>query len=143
MIKYWCLIHPLFFWQSISKCCPHDKQPCTKKLLWTVRSYQKSDFLGRVNVLSPALHWRRKNALLSDDASFKGILSTSCVIFSYPKLLSISVLTFIKWRLTPSYVAKDTKKTQNFRYQNYCPDDNIQICSYGLLCEHILSMRTV
>ena len=30
---------------------------------------------------------------------FKGILSTSCVIFSYPKLLSISVLTFIKWRL--------------------------------------------
>jgi hypothetical protein len=27
---------------------------------------------------------------------FKGILSTSCVIFSYPKLLSISVLTFIK-----------------------------------------------
>jgi hypothetical protein len=34
-------------------------------------------------------------------------LSTSCVIFSYPKLLSISVMTFIKWRLTPSYVAKD------------------------------------
>jgi hypothetical protein len=29
----------------------------------------------------------------------KGILSTSCVIFSYPKLLSISVLTFIKLRL--------------------------------------------
>ena len=73
----------------------------------------------------------------------KGILSTSCVIFSYPKLLSISVLTFIKWRLTPSYVATDTKKTQNYRYQNYCPDDNIQICSYGLLCEHVLSMRTV
>jgi hypothetical protein len=40
--------------------------------------------------------------------TFKGILSTSCVIFSYPKLLSISVLTFIKWRLTPSYAAKDT-----------------------------------
>jgi hypothetical protein len=35
-------------------------------------------------------------------------LSTSCVVFSYPKLLSISVLTFIKWRLTLSYVAKDT-----------------------------------
>jgi hypothetical protein len=28
--------------------------------------------------------------------------------FSYPKLLSISVLTFIKWRLTPSYAAIDT-----------------------------------
>ena len=40
--------------------------------------------------------------------SFNGILSTSCVIFSYPKLLSISVLTFIKWRWTPSCVAKDT-----------------------------------
>jgi hypothetical protein len=30
---------------------------------------------------------------------FKGILSTTIVIFSYPKLLSLSVLTFIKWRL--------------------------------------------
>ena len=38
----------------------------------------------------------------------KGILSTTIVIFSYPKLLSFSVLTFIKWRLTPSYAAKDT-----------------------------------
>jgi hypothetical protein len=37
-------------------------------------------------------------------SSLKGILSTSCVIFSYPKLLSISVMTFIKWRLTPSYM---------------------------------------
>ena len=36
-----------------------------------------------------------------------------------------------------------TKKTQNYRYQNYCLDDNIQIYSYGLLCEHVLSMRTV
>jgi hypothetical protein len=39
---------------------------------------------------------------------FKGILSTKIVIFSYPKLLSFSILTFIKWRLTLSYVAKDT-----------------------------------
>ena len=46
--------------------------------------------------------------ILSKNVIFKGILSTSCVIFSYPKLLSISVLTFIKWRLTLSYVAKDT-----------------------------------
>ena len=38
----------------------------------------------------------------------KGILSTKIVIFSYPKLLSFSILTFIKWRLTPSYTAKDT-----------------------------------
>ena len=35
-------------------------------------------------------------------------MSTKIVIFSYPKLLSFSVLTFIKWRLTPSYAAKDT-----------------------------------
>ena len=39
---------------------------------------------------------------------FKGILSPKIVIFSYPKLLSFSMLTFIKWRLTPSYAAKDT-----------------------------------
>ena len=38
----------------------------------------------------------------------KGILSITIVIFSYPKLLSFSVLTFIKWRLTPSYAVKDT-----------------------------------
>jgi hypothetical protein len=30
-----------------------------------------------------------------------------------------------------------TKKTQNYRYQNYCLDDNIQIYSYGLLCERL------
>ena len=36
-----------------------------------------------------------------------------------------------------------TKKTQNYRYCNYCPDDNIQIYSYDLLCEHVLSVRTV
>jgi hypothetical protein len=34
--------------------------------------------------------------------------STKIVTFSYPKLLLFSVLTFIKWRLTPSYAAKDT-----------------------------------
>ena len=49
--------------------------------------------------------WLNKKCIL---LLLKGILSTSCVIFSYPKLLSISVLTFIKWRLTPNYVAKDT-----------------------------------
>ena len=81
------------------------------------------------------------------DVTLKGILSTSCVIFSYPKLLSISVLTFIKWRLTPSYAARDTifwqKRPKTNRYQNYCLDDNIQIYSYGLLCEHVLSMHTL
>ena len=29
-------------------------------------------------------------------------------MFSYPKLLSFSILTFIKWRLTPNYAVKDT-----------------------------------
>ena len=38
----------------------------------------------------------------------KGILSPKIVIFSYPKWLSFSVPTFIKWRSTTSYVAKDT-----------------------------------
>ena len=40
--------------------------------------------------------------------SLKGILSTTIVIFSYPKLLLFSALTFIKWKLTPSYATKDT-----------------------------------
>ena len=52
---------------------PTRQTPGTKKLLWTVQSYQKSDFFDRVIVFSPALHWRRKNALLSDNASFKNV----------------------------------------------------------------------
>jgi hypothetical protein len=40
--------------------------------------------------------------------AFLHYLKTKIVIFSYPKLLSFSLLTFIKWRLTPSYAAKDT-----------------------------------
>ena len=79
------------------------------------------------------------------------ILSTSCVIFSYPKLLSISVLMFIKWRLTPSYPAKDTifltEKTQNYHYRNYCPDDknsNVFIRpSYFTRLEHAHCLKTI
>jgi hypothetical protein len=60
--------------------------------------------------------------------SFKGILSTSCVIFSYPTLLSISVLTFIKWRLntellmnTHRNVVFSTKKADH-RYRKLIND---------------------
>jgi hypothetical protein len=78
--------------------------------------------------------------------AFKGILSTKIVIFWYPKLLSFSVLTFIKWRLTPSYAAKDTiilkKRPKIIVIRIIVLDDNIQIYSYGLLCDHVLSMRT-
>ena len=69
--------------------------------------------------------------------------NTSCVIFSYPKLLSITVLMKINTELCCKRYDSLTKKTQNYRYQNYCLDDNIQIYSYGLLCEHGLSLRTV
>jgi len=37
--------------------------------------------------------------------NIKGILSTTIVIFSYPKLLPFSVLTFIKWRLNTELLA--------------------------------------
>jgi hypothetical protein len=33
------------------------------------------------------------------------LVSTTIVIFSYPKLLSFSVLTFIKWRLNTELLA--------------------------------------
>ena len=78
---------------------------------------------------------------------FKGILYTKIVICSYPILLLFSVLTFIKWRLTPSYAAKDTivwhKRPKTIVIRIIVLDDNIQIYSYGLLCEPVLSMRTV
>ena len=52
-----------------------------------------------------------------------GLLSTSSIIFSYPNLLSISVLTFIKWRLntellmnTLRNVVFSTKKA-DYRYR--------------------------
>ena len=79
---------------------------------------------------------------------FKGILSTTIVIFSYPKLLSFSILTFIKWRLTPSYAAKDTtfwqKKDPKLSLSELLSRiTRIQIYSYDLLCEPVLSMCTV
>jgi hypothetical protein len=59
----------------------------------------------------------------------KGILSTKIVIFSYPKLLSFSILTFIKWRLTLSYAAKDTifwqKRPKTIVNRIIVLDDNI------------------
>ena len=71
-------------------------------------------------------------------------MSTKIVIFSYPKLLSFSVLTFIKWRLTPSYAAKDTifwqKRPKTIVIRIIVLNDNIQIYSYGLLCETINNM---
>jgi hypothetical protein len=56
------------------------------------------------------------------DGPFKGILSTICVIFSYPKLLSISVLTFIKWRSDRLYLCKaiiaiNQMQEKNHNYQ--------------------------
>jgi hypothetical protein len=79
--------------------------------------------------------------------NLKGILFTKIVIFSYPKLLSFSVLTFMKWRLTPSYAAKDTifwqKRPKTIVIRIIVLDDNIQIYSYDLLCEPVLNMRTV
>ena len=63
-----------------------------------------------------------------------------------PKSLSFSVLTFIKWRLTPSYAAKDTifwqKRPNTIDIRIIVLDDYIQIYSNGLLCEPVLSMRT-
>jgi hypothetical protein len=56
-------------------------------------------------------HWAsilRKTTYLYLNVFFKGIFSTKIVICSYPKLLSFSILIFIKWRLTPSYAAKVT-----------------------------------
>jgi hypothetical protein len=41
----------------------------------------------------------------SNHLMLKGILSTTIVIFSYQKLLSFSVLTFIKWRLNTELLA--------------------------------------
>jgi hypothetical protein len=42
-------------------------------------------------------------------------LSTTIVIFSYPKLLSFSVLTFIKWRLNTELLANTLRNVVFFR----------------------------
>jgi hypothetical protein len=75
-------------------------------ILW--RSVRKSTIILGMKKLRWELIRKAKKKKHKKTHTFKGILFTSCVIFSYPKLLSISVLTFIKWRLTPNYVAKDT-----------------------------------
>ena len=91
------------------------------KLKWNARSKLFYCIILRSSIWSSRTLTKLKS---QSQKRFKGILSTKIVIFSYPKLLSFSVLTFIKWRLTMSYAAKDTifwqKKTQNYRYQNYC-----------------------
>ena len=46
----------------------------------------------------------------------KGILSTTIVIFSYPKLLSFCVLTFIKWRLNTELLV-NTLRNVVFRFK--------------------------
>jgi hypothetical protein len=72
----------------------------------------------------------------------EGILSTTIVILSYSKLLSFSVLTFIKWRLTLSYAAKDTilffKKHDNLDIKGYMLPFHVWIkflkCSNDVSC---------
>jgi len=74
----------------------------------------------------------------------KGILSTKIVIFSYPKLLLFSVH---KMKINTELCCKRydflTKKDPKLSLSELLSDDNIQFYSYGLLCEHVLSMRTV
>ena len=74
-------------------------------------------------------------------------MSTSCVIFFIPKIIVDFRTDLHKMKIKTELCCKRydflAKETQNYRYQNYCLDDNIQIYSYGLLCEHVLSMRTV
>ena len=48
---------------------------------------------------------------------FKGILSTTIVFFSYPKLLSFSVLTFKKWRLNTELLANTLRNVFFFRFK--------------------------
>jgi hypothetical protein len=73
------------------------------KMHWTINGFLNSwlQTLGNnqwENCISLDFHFRFFKCT-TKSAKIKGILSTSCVIFSYPKLLSISVLIFIKWRL--------------------------------------------
>ena len=81
---------------------PHGPQNCPKVAVFVIQSNFLHSFWNKSIFSGSRLHVQNL------PNSLKGILSTSCVIFSYPKLLSISVLTFIKWRFTPSYAAKDT-----------------------------------
>ena len=54
---------------------------------------ENQEWTFHILCLSDYIYWITHYRLKLD---IKGILSTNCVIFSYPKLLSISVLTFIK-----------------------------------------------
>ena len=78
------------------------------RLFWLMHKINKRD--DHISVLFKRLSSQSKQTtiIFITRMLLKGILSTKIVIFSYPKLLSFSVLTFIKWRLTPSYAAKDT-----------------------------------
>ena len=56
---------------------------------------------------------------------FKGILSTKIVIFFIPKIIVVFRTDLHKMKINTELCCKRydflTKKTQNYRYQNYCP----------------------
>ena len=63
----------------------------------TSRSLNTSWSIFIDQLVNTFVKWYRKSSI-KKLLFLKGTLSTSYIIFSYPKLLSISVLIFIKWR---------------------------------------------
>jgi hypothetical protein len=57
-----------------------------------IKTFFPDAYKGDVKAVERYFKILKKNSKILK-IKFKGILSTSCVIFSYPKLLSISVLT--------------------------------------------------
>jgi hypothetical protein len=58
----------------------------------------------RVHIEGDPLQYMKVECQEYSYVQLKGILSTKIVIFSFPKLLSVSLLTFIKWRLRPLFL---------------------------------------
>jgi hypothetical protein len=100
-----------------------------------IYSYIKQNFCkfsARVWTRSTVTSWVRSNGP-TDPLHISCICSIWKILHFYSSFslnpsksaLFHELTLSLKWRLTPSYAAKDTifwqKKTQSYRYQNYCP----------------------
>jgi hypothetical protein len=80
-----------------------------------------------INTSVATLQWKQEKLWEFDKcvSNLKGILSTKIVIFFIPKIIVVFRTDLHKMKINTELRCKRydflTKKTQNYRYQNYCP----------------------
>jgi hypothetical protein len=136
--------------------------------LATANYFKKADH-RYWKLINHALTWERPNLFLSmfmpvarmlQHVMFAYLANTAVVCYSLTIICCCQVHNYIYWIISTENDHRHhhkfiksicvlffwTKKTQNYRYRNYCPwwqEFNLtRLYSYDLLCEPVLSMHT-